>query len=271
MFKPSRISLKDKHVLLTGGSQGLGQQIALACAQKQVKKLFILDVSDCSETASLVRKHGVECETFQCNVANRKELFELADTILADTHVDIIISNAGIARKGWACSQSEETFRSMFDVNFYPLVWLIQKFSDHLANRKDSVLCCIGSVSSWAPVPGMIGYGASKAALRTMQIGLLRELDLAGKRIHMLLVEPYHIKTKMFDDANPLWLVPTLTAADVASRVIRSIENRDYILMTPRIMYLLHWVSSITPQTLQCLTLKFMNGHRFLKDVLKVE
>ena len=71
--------------------------------------------------------------------------------------------------------------------------------------------------------------------------------------------------------ANPLWMVPTLTAADVASRVIRSIENRDYILMTPRIMYLLHWVSSITPQTLQCLTLKFMNGHRFLKDVLKVE
>ena len=96
------MELQDKVVVITGGGQGLGRQMALRLATKGAKLALIdLNQDKLDETVALVKEAGSDAKTYMANVAVEAEVEATFSQIVADFgRLDALVNNAGITRDG---------------------------------------------------------------------------------------------------------------------------------------------------------------------------
>ena len=96
------MDLQDKVVVITGGGQGLGRQMALRLAAKGAKLALVdLNQEKLDETADLVKEAGSEAKTYIANVAQEAEVEATFSRIATDFgRLDVLVNNAGITRDG---------------------------------------------------------------------------------------------------------------------------------------------------------------------------
>ena len=93
--------LRNKIAVVTGGSQGIGLEICKIFAQNGAS-IAVVDINppEKLETAAQeIAQSGVQVKTYQCNVADSKQVAEVCKQILTDFgKVDILVNNAGITK-----------------------------------------------------------------------------------------------------------------------------------------------------------------------------
>ncbi len=96
----SNFSLEGKLALVTGGSRGLGQAMAVALARAGADIISIQRKNECAETKRRVEAWGRKCYPYGLDLATLNSVEELAET-LENTYgpVDILVNNAGIQRR----------------------------------------------------------------------------------------------------------------------------------------------------------------------------
>lgn len=232
--------LQNKVALITGGSRGIGREIALALAEKGAVVIINYQGSEkkAAEVAEEIRREGGEAECFCCNVAE----FERCGSMIRDIvqkygHLDILVNNAGITRDGLLMKMSESDFDDVINVNLKGAFNTIRHASRYFLKQRSGKIINISSVSGIMGNAGQANYSASKAGI----IGLTKSVakELGSRGINVNAIAPGFIETDM-TDAMPetakeavkeqIILKRTGTPKDIAGvAVFLASEESDYI------------------------------------------
>ena len=200
--------LKGKTAVVTGGSRGIGEEIAykLASLGANVAGLYAGNATAAENVCEVCRcKHCVEAKSYQCDVADFSAVKDTVSKIKADFGVvQILVNNAGITRDGLVAMMKEEDYDAVLDTNLKGAFNMIRHMAGLFIRGKEGCIINITSVAGVMGNAGQSNYSASKAGL----IGLPKSVakELAPKGIRCNAVAPGFIATDMTGNQteNPL-------------------------------------------------------------------
>lgn len=190
--------LENKIALVTGGSRGIGKEIALSLAKEGA--IVIVNYNGSKESAEVVVEEiiaaGGKAESYQCNVADGAACEAMVkDLIEKHGRVDILVNNAGITRDNLLMKMSEEDFDSVIDTNLKGTFHTIRYLSRYFLKQRSGKIINISSVVGIGGNAGQANYSASKAGI----IGLTKSVarELASRGINANAVAPGMVDTEM--------------------------------------------------------------------------
>jgi glucose 1-dehydrogenase len=191
--------LKGKNVLVTGGTSGIGQAIAVRFAEygANVAINYRSMAEEAAETeeqvqscAARVRQEGVRDVLVRGDVSKEEDVVAmLADTVDRLGGVDVLINNAGIQISRPSEELSAEDFDRVLGVNLRGAFLCAREAIRHfLAEEKPGVVVNISSVHQLIPKPGYLGYSVSKGGM--MNLTRTLALEYAGRGIRVNAIGP---------------------------------------------------------------------------------
>lgn len=219
--------LSGKHVLLTGGSRGIGPVIAEALARRGAHlALAARSEKGLRHTCESLRSYGVETLAVPVDLGHATERQRLAKRVLDEFgRVDILINNAAIETEGAFLGIPWQTIHQTIEVNLAAPVHLTHLLLPHMLQYGEGHVIHISSIGGKAGTPYDAIYCGTKAALAEWSRGL--RLELAHSGVHLSTIFPgYIVEVGMFarSGMQPPWLVGSCTPAQVAAAVVRVIE-----------------------------------------------
>lgn len=166
-----------KVVLVTGGSRGLGYQMVKAFAERGADILVASRKRDkCEDVADEVRALGRRALAFGAHVGKWAECDALIEAAYAEFgRVDVLINNAGMSPPCPSHEMPETLFDSVMNLNFKGPFRLASQIGHRMWQADGGCIINISSTGALMALPGVVPYGAAKAALNAMTVSLSRE------------------------------------------------------------------------------------------------
>lgn len=213
-------TLSGKQVVITGGSSGLGLELAHRLAAEGAELTLVArSRARLDDAARAVRQRtpGVTVAVAAVDVADEPGLDRAFAEIVGRTgSVDVLINSAGILREGYFEELPASDFRDVMDVNFFGTVNAIRAALPYLKRSRGRIVN-IASVAGLMGVFGYTPYTASKHALVGFTESLRFELQPQGVGVQL-------ICPGEFDS-------PMVAALDAS----RTPENREHTLTIPKL------------------------------------
>ena len=234
--------LKNKRVLITGASGGIGQSISrlFAGSGAKVGIHYNQNRNDAEALALEIRKNNGEAVCFQADLLSQSSLSLFEDFVLRFGGIDVLVNNAG-AVFGFKefLDLDESSWRDTHKINSEVPFFLSQKAFAHMKDHSGGKIINISSIAvKYGGSSKSLHYGAAKAALEAMTIGLAR----AGAPYNILVnvIRAGFIDTSFHeklgtekDTTNRINLIPLKRAGkpeDVADMVLfLASESGDFI------------------------------------------
>jgi len=177
------------HLLISGGSRGIGR----ACVELFAKQGYkVSSLSRTGKTADSV--DGVSY--FQCDVKDPKSVAATVNAAIGlNGAIDVLISNAGIARSGLAQDMGFDDYRDIMDTNFGGLFNLTSEVIPHMVRQGKGVILAVSSMWGQTGASCEALYSASKGAVDSYIKSLAKELGPSGIRVNA--VSPGAVETDM--------------------------------------------------------------------------
>jgi len=174
----NHFDMTDKVAVVTGGSRGLGREMCLAFAEAGAKVVVASRKLDACEAlaAEITATHGTDALPVACHVGRWADNDDLIETTLERFGtIDVLVNNAGMSPLYPSLAEvTEELFDKVIDVNLKGPFRLGALAGTHMqANRGGSIIN-ISSVAAVQPSAAEIPYGAAKAGLNALTLGLAR-------------------------------------------------------------------------------------------------
>jgi short-subunit dehydrogenase len=179
---------RDKAVLITGASSGIGEELAwqlgeagakltLAARRKELLENLAQRIAAAGKPRPLV---------VQCDVAQDGDLQKVVtETVRQWGKLDVVIANAGFGVVGPLKKLSLEDYRRQFETNVFGVLRTIYAALPEIEKNKGNIVI-IGSVSGWASSPGASPYTMSKFAVRALANSITPELRLSGVKVTLI-------------------------------------------------------------------------------------
>ena len=166
-----------KVVLVTGGSRGLGYQMVRAFAERGANVIIASrKLDNCEAVADQVRALGRRALAVAAHVGRWAECDALIERAYGDFgRIDVLVNNAGMSPPCPSHEMPESLFDSVMTLNFQGPVRLASQIGNRLADSDGGVIINISSTGALMALPGVVPYGAAKAALNAMTVSLSRE------------------------------------------------------------------------------------------------
>lgn len=179
--------MRDKVVVITGASSGIGKALAEKYAKEGFKLVLAARRLERLE-ALKERLSNVEVLPVQTDVTSEEDCKQLVEKAVAHFgKIDILINNAGISMRASIEDLDTEVLRQVMDVNYWGTVYCTKHALPHIIKQKGSVVGVI-STGGYIGLPGRTGYSASKFAVRGFLDTLRVEYLRSG--LHVLVVAP---------------------------------------------------------------------------------
>lgn len=240
--------LRNKHVLITGGAQGIGALLAKGCLERGAARVTLWDVNAYALDTRVreFRALGFTAEGAVVDMAESTQIVHAAESLNAECPVDILINNAGIVVGKPLEEQTHDEIEKTLRVNTLGVIHATRAFLPGMLTRGDGHIVNIASASGFVPVPRLTTYGASKWACLGFSESLRVELQ-GHPGIHVTTVCPSYINTGMFAGASAPFLTPLLEPEYAARRILRAIERDTAMLCMPRIVHLVPLLYALLP------------------------
>ena len=220
--------VRNKHVLVTGATSGIGQDCALKLAAAGATVILAARTpSKLDDTVERIRSEGGKAHAYACDISDMADCDRLVRTVLAEhRHVDILINNAGrsIRRSVKASFDRFHDFERTMQLNYFGALKLIFGFAPVMLERKNGHIINISSIGVLASPPRFSAYVASKAALDAFAWCAAPEFADSNVRfttINMPLVRtPMIAPTKLYD------AFPTLSPDEAAELVMNAVIDK---------------------------------------------
>ena len=189
---------QDKVVIVTGGAQGIGKEIALQFA-KEKATIVIFDLNDAQleETTKELKAYS-QALGLKVDVTNSLEVEINVNKIIDNfKRVDILVNNAGITKDNLLLRLSENDWDKVIAVNLKGAFNCIKVLSKFMVKQRYGKIVNISSVIGIMGNAGQVNYAASKAGLISVTKSLAKELG--SRNITVNAVAPGYIKTAMTD------------------------------------------------------------------------
>ena len=166
-----------KVVLVTGGSRGLGYQMIRAFAQRGADVVISSrKLEACETVAGEVRALGRKALAFACHAGRWDEIDALIAAAYAEFgRVDVLVNNAGMGPRMPSHEVTEALFDSVVNLNFKGPFRLASQVAKRMYDGDGGTIINVSSTGSLMPLPQVIPYGSSKAALNAMSVSLAAE------------------------------------------------------------------------------------------------
>lgn len=179
--------MKNKVVVITGASSGIGRALAKECAAMGAKLSLAARRTDLLE-ALKAELPNTEILITPTDVSKEDDCRILIEqTIQHFGQIDVLINNAGISMRALFEEVDLKVIRQLMDVNFYGTVYCSKYALPSLLKTKGSLVGVI-SIAGYVGLPGRTGYAASKFAIR----GFLDTVRIENlkKGLHVLVAAP---------------------------------------------------------------------------------
>ncbi|MEX2541523.1 MAG: SDR family oxidoreductase [Trueperaceae bacterium] len=185
------LDFRDRVVLITGGSRGLGLELARRFASQGAKLALLARKGTELEraTAHLASANGgsqdhTEVELLECDLRDREQVERsVARTVRRFGRLDVLVNNAGTIRVGPFDNLSLKEFRQEMDINFFGALHATTAALPHLKRSGRGRIVNITSIGGRLPVPHLLPYAASKFAFVGFSEALGAELARDGVRV----------------------------------------------------------------------------------------
>lgn len=230
------MTLTDKVVLVTGGSQGIGASLVRLLVAEGAKvsatALPSVDFLDQENGSTLLTAGDITCADTRRKVVGRtREKFG---------RIDVLINNAGVGQYGYPSAVDTEISKRLFDINVLSPLALAQLVIPEMRARKSGVIVNIGSVGGRVSLPWAVMYCATKWALHCIDDSLRRELARSGIRVIKICpgIVDTDFRQHVLAGQAPQRVedIRRVVSPDqVASAVIRGVKKNKKIVFVPRI------------------------------------
>lgn len=192
------IEFKNKIVLITGASSGIGQASAVEFAKHGAKLILAARRKDrLDELASkLVNEHKAEVLTLELDVRNQKDVQKAIDGLPAEwANIDILLNNAGLSRGLEKIQEGViQNWEEMIDTNIKGLLYVTRAVMPGMVKRNSGHIVNIGSIAGHEVYPGGNVYCATKHAVKALNKAM--RMDAFGTNIRVSSIDPGMAETE---------------------------------------------------------------------------
>ena len=235
----------NKLAIITGGTRGIGKQIALTFAKEgyNIAINYRTENEDLKNTKKEIEENNVKCFTFQGDVTNFKDCEQFVKQIVEEFgNIDVLVNNAGITRDTLLMRMKEEDFKQVIDTNLIGTFNVTKNVISYMMKARSGRIINISSVVGISGNAGQTNYSASKAGI----IGFTKSLakEVASRNITVNAVAPGFIETQMTDVlkddikeeiAKKIPLKRMGTPQDVAN-VVKFLASNDSLYITGQVI-----------------------------------
>ena len=190
----------NKIALITGGTRGIGKQIALTFAKEgyNIALNYRTENEALKNTKKEIEANNVKCFAVQGDVNNFKDCEQFVKQIVEEFgNIDVLVNNAGITRDTLLMRMKEEDFKQVIDTNLIGTFNVTKNVIGYMIKAYKGRILNISSVVGISGNAGQTNYSASKAGI----IGFTKSLakEVASRNITVNAVAPGFIQTAMTD------------------------------------------------------------------------
>ena len=242
LSRRSRWSLRNRVVLITGGSRGLGLLLAREFAGEGCRVAICARNAHELETARhSLKQLGADTLAISCDVSEQKQVEEcVRQTIQHFGRIDVLVNNAGIITVGPVDVMTREDFENAMNVMFWGVLSSTLAVLPHMLERQGGRIVNITSIGGRVSVPHLIPYCCAKFAAVALSEGLRAELQ--GRGVQVTTVLPGLMRTgghvnalfKGKQEAEFAWFslgasapILSLDAQRAARRIVRATKAGD--------------------------------------------
>jgi short-subunit dehydrogenase len=235
--------MKDKVVIITGASSGIGKACAAVFGQAGAKVIFTgRNDASLQETSKNLTAAGIDNLPILADAsleADNKRMVE--EALKKYGKIDILINNAGISMRALFTDLELQVFKKVMDINFYGTVYATKYCLPHIIATKGSIIG-VSSINGYRGTPARTAYTASKYAMQ----GFLESLrtEVMKKGVHVLVACPGFTASNIRNAAllangqpqgeSPREEEKLMSAEEVARHILKATvrRKRDLILTT---------------------------------------
>lgn len=204
--------IKNKVVLITGASSGIGEATALLLAARGARLVLgARGLGRLQALAARITDAGGRCTTARLDVARREDVASIVALAMERYgRLDVLVNNAGIGPISALDDLRVEEWDSMIDINIKGVLYGIAAALPVFRAQGSGHFVNIASTAAHRIVPNMAVYAATKVAVRAISEGLRQE---AGENLRVTVISPGFTRTGFADSMT----VPALKAQTLAA------------------------------------------------------
>ena len=187
-----------KVVLVTGGSRGIGREVAEVYAENgyDVVINYVSDKTDVEGIKKEFEEKGVKCLLVKADVSKAEDVDNMVEEAIKQFgKIDVLVNNAGITRDILLMRMSEEDFDKVIEINLKGTYLVTKAVTKYMMKKRQGSIINLASVVGVVGNAGQTNYAASKAGI----IGFTKSVakELASRNIRANAVAPGFIETDM--------------------------------------------------------------------------
>jgi len=221
-------NVRDKIVLITGASSGIGQVSALRLGEAGAHVLLVARSADkLEETASQIAERGGKSTCYQADVSDMEDCDRLVASVLQDHgHVDILINNAGRSiRRSLELSYDRfHDFERTMQINYFGALRLTLGLLPSMSERRSGHVINMSSISVLGPSPRFSAYVASKSALDAWTRAAA--VEYSDRNVRFTTINMPLVRTPMIAATTIYNSMPVLTPDEAGDMVVEAVVKK---------------------------------------------
>lgn len=245
------MDFKNKAVLITGASSGIGKETAIQFAKRGARLVLVARRKQKLENLKKnLQKFSVPIMICQCDVSDKSQVKEMSQKVLEEFgSIDILVNNAGFAIYGSVYDLTIEEIESQMATNYFGMIYCTKNFLPSMIEKKSGHIVNVASVAASFGLPGIASYCASKFAMLGFSEGLKHELK--GTGVGITVVSPIMVRTDFFDHPSfekmPKYSPTSLSAKTVAKAILRAANSPRLEIIVPSVVRGAVWIKHTFP------------------------
>lgn len=247
------MEIAGKHVVVTGGSRGIGERLAREFAARGARVTIVArNVDALNRVATSINGHAVVADLSDDSVVDG--LIERIER--EHGAIDILVNNAGLETSTAFAVEDEREIRAVTRVNLEVPMMLTRHVIQQMLARDSGHLVFVSSLAGTAGFPGMSVYCGTKAGIFNFTNSLSRELK--STHVNITVVSPGPVDTEMWDTIETkqstsvhkvvrrfqlLQLIPKASPESIAKRTVDAVARDHKFVRDPRRLAFQFWLN----------------------------
>lgn len=265
--------MKDKVIVITGGSSGIGRALAEKFGREGGRILITgRNPNELDTAVTELQQKGITVAGFRADVSQEEDNQKMADeAVRLYGTIDVLINNAGISMRALFSEVDLDVVKKVMDINFFGVLYATKYCLPYIQQNKGSVVG-ISSIAGFRGLPGRAGYSASKFALNGFLEVLRTEHLKTG--VHVLTACPGFTATNIRKRSltksgaqqgeSPRAEEKMMTADECANHIYRAVVKRkNFLILTTQgklAVWLNKWLPSLADQMVYKVMAKEQNA-----------
>ena len=246
------MDFKNKVVLITGASSGIGKQTAIEFAKLGSSIILVARRKNkLEQVENELKQFNVNTLVCVCDVSKKDQVDKLSKIVLQKfDSVDILVNNAGFAIYGLVSDLSINEIESQMETNYFGMIYCVKNFLPLMLKKKSGHIVNVASVGASFSVPGVSSYCATKFAMLGFSEGLKHELY--GTGVGLTVVSPIMVRTPLFEhpsftNFSKFSTGVSLSSETVAKTIIKASNSSRLEIVVPSVARAVIWFKQTFP------------------------